>query len=314
MTSALPLHRRLNTLPDVEALLDEPMARHTTYRIGGPARHYVVAHSLDALQATLWALRSVSVPFILLGNGSNVLFADAGYAGAVVSLGTGLQRWTLERDALGAGAHLLEVGAGLSVTRLLRVTKREGLEGLERLGGVPATIGGAVRMNAGTKLGEVKDCLVAAQVVSALAAPEWLGPEDLGLAYRRSALPPGAVVTAARFRVRDAADDRMRARLDEVLAYRRSTQPLNLPSCGSVFANPQGDAAGRLIEAAGLKGRRVGGAQISERHANWIVNVDGARAADVKALIDLCIAEVEARFDVTLRPEVQLLGDWQEVG
>ena len=300
---------RLQQIPDVDARGDEPLAPHTTYKVGGPARRFVVAHTLEALQATLTALRSVDEPTLLLGHGSNVLIADKGFPGTVLTLGRDLSHCTLTRDALGAGVHQLEAGGGCSITRLLRLVKQESVAGVEFLGGVPATIGGAVRMNAGTREGEVKDALVAAQLVRPDVAPAWLDAAELGLSYRHSALPEGAVVAAARFRVTDASPE-MRERLESVLAYRKATQPLHLPSCGSVFANPAGDSAGRLIDAAGLKGRRIGGAQVSEQHANWIVNVSGATASDVRSLIALCQAEVARQFGVALRPEVQVLGDW----
>ncbi|MCA9518192.1 MAG: UDP-N-acetylmuramate dehydrogenase [Myxococcales bacterium] len=304
------LRERLALLPDVDVTADEPMARHTTYKVGGPAGALVVAHTMAALQATLSVLYSVGAPWFVLGNGSNVLVADRGFDGVVLMLGRGFGEVAVRRDARGAGAHTLEVGGAVSVTKLLRVAKAEKLAGVEQLGGVPASMGGAVRMNAGTRAGDVAQSLLEAQIVVANAAPRWFPARDLGLAYRHSVLPVGAVVTGARFAVTDATDA-MFAQLDEVLAYRKATQPLQMPSCGSVFANPPGDAAGRLIEAAGLKGRKIGGAQVSEQHANWIVNTGDATAADVRALIALCVAEVEATAGVTLRPEVQLLGDWE---
>jgi len=305
------LDARLAEVADLEVRPDAPLAALTTYRIGGPARWLLVPHTHAALGAALGALEGAGVPWLVLGNGSNVLVSDRGFAGAVVKLGRGFAGVELARDHGGPGRHRLEAGGALSITRLLRFAKAERLAGLEPLGGVPATVGGAVRMNAGTRLGELKDALLAAELVTPGAAPAWHPADALGLAYRRSALPPGAVVTAARFAVGDATEA-MIARLDEVLAYRKATQPLQQPSCGSVFANPPGDAAGRLIEAAGLKGRRIGGAEVSEQHANWIVNVGGATAADVAGLIALCADEVEARFGVRLRPEVQRVGDWQD--
>lgn len=308
--NAAALHARLSAVADLEVALDAPLAAHTTYRVGGPAALLVTAHTHAALAEALAALAAAAAPVFVLGNGSNVLVADRGVSGCVLKLGRAFADATLRRDALGPGAHLLEAGAAMSITRLLRFAKAEALAGVEALGGVPATVGGAVRMNAGTRLGEVADTLVGAQLVTADAPAAWVAAADLGLGYRRSTLPRGAVVTAARFACEDATPE-MRDRLDHVLAYRKSTQPLHLPSCGSVFANPDGDSAGRLIEAAGLKGRRVGGAQISEQHANWIVNVGGATAADVFALITLCEVEVRARAGVALRREVQLVGDWE---
>jgi UDP-N-acetylmuramate dehydrogenase len=168
-------------------------------------------------------------------------------------------------------------------------------------------------MNAGTVMGEVSDALESARLVLPDGGAAWTAASELGLGYRQSTLPSGAIVTAARFRTRDA-DPTMRERLTEVLAYRKATQPLQMPSCGSVFANPPGDHAGRLIEASGLKGRQIGGAQVAQMHANWIVNRGGATASDVRDLIALCQSEVENQHGVRLRHEVRMLGDWQEGG
>ncbi|MFT7580404.1 MAG: UDP-N-acetylmuramate dehydrogenase [Myxococcota bacterium] len=304
------LQTRLAAIDGIDARRDEPLSAWTTYKIGGPAAHFVIVDNLESLQAVLTALDSADAPFLLLGNGSNILFADAGFAGTVIKLGAGFSAITLTRGAQGDGQHLLEVGAATSINKLLRFTKTENLAGVEALGGVPATIGGAVRMNAGTRLGAVKDTLLAAQVARANEPARWVPALDLGLAYRHSNLDAGAVVTAARFVTRDGTPE-MRERLDHVLAYRKSSQPLQLPSCGSVFANPPNDAAGRLIEACGLKGLTIGGAQVSELHANWIVNLGGATAANVRAVIDQCIDRVQAETGITLRHEVRFLGDWQ---
>ena len=307
------LRQTLSHTDGVQVHFDEPMAPHTTYKVGGPAAAFVEVETSAGLGAVLDALADAGAPWLIVGNGSNVLFADAGFDGAVLHLGVAFEGATLTRDLHGAGAHRLEAGAALSITRLLRVAKDESIAGVEFLGGVPGTVGGAVRMNAGTVMGEVADTLEAAELAApgSDAAPRrWVPAEDLGLRYRHSDLPEGAIVTAARFRCRDA-DPSMRERLDQVLAYRKRTQPLTMPSCGSVFANPPGDHAGRLIEQSGLKGARVGRAQVSEQHANWIVNTGGATAADVRALIDRCIDEVARQHGVTLRHEVRLLGDWE---
>ncbi len=305
------VRQRLHAIDGTTTAFDELMSRHTTYKVGGPASAYVDVHTVEALQRVIAALNQVGLPYLVLGNGSNVLFSDAGFRGAVLHLSRGLDAVALQRQA--DGSHTLVAGAALSITRLLRYAKSEELAGLEFLGGVPGTVGGAVRMNAGTRLGELSESLVAAEVVLADGARTWLDASQLDLSYRHSSLPAGAVVTAARFRTTDATPQ-MWTRLDEVLAYRKATQPLTMPSCGSVFANPPGDAAGRLIEAAGLKGRRSGGAQVSEQHANWIVNTGGATATDVRRLIDLCVTTVRTRFAVDLRHEVRFLGDWADWG
>lgn len=288
----------------------EVLAPYTTYKIGGPARWLLEIEARAAVAPALAVLAQHGIRWHVLGNGSNVLVADRGFDGAIVHLASGgeLDQIALVRDARGAGQHTLEAGAGVSVTRLLRTAKDEQLGGLWVLGGVPGTVGGAVRMNAGTRWGDLASVLLAAEIADAAGA-RWWPASELGFAYRHAGLPAGSIVTTARFGVGDA-DEATRGKLDEVLAHRRATQPLQAPSCGSVFANPPGDAAGRLIEAAGLKGTIIGGAQISPQHANWIVNLGSAKAADVRALMDAATGAVKAQFGVTLRPEVQLLGDW----
>ena len=307
------LRTLLGDLPGVAARFDEPLAPHTTYKVGGPADALLDISKRAGLEAALRVLAEHALPWLVLGNGSNVLVADAGFRGAVLKLSGELAAIRLDRDHHDHGRHRLEAGAGLPVARLIRFVRQEQLDGLSFLGGIPGTIGGAVRMNAGTRAGQVADALEAAELLDATHGARWLPPSALGLAYRSSRLPEGGLVTAARFRCSDG-DAASRQRLDEVLAYRKRTQPLTLPSCGSVFANPPGDHAGRLIEAAGLKGHGVGGARVSEQHANWIVNTGGARARDIQAVIELCVTEVQRRFDVTLRHEVQVVGDWGDRG
>jgi UDP-N-acetylmuramate dehydrogenase len=294
---------RLNVRNDV------CLAPYTTYKVGGPAAFFIDITEPSALRPLIARLDELDIAWLILGNGSNVLFSDAGFDGAVLRLGEGFATASITPNALGTGVHRLEVGAGLSINKLLRFTKAHNLAGVECLGGVPGTVGGAVRMNAGTVMGEVADSIEAAAITSAQRDMHWVSREDLGLSYRHSDLPTGSIVTGARFRCTDA-DPAMRERLAEVLAYRKATQPLTMPSCGSVFANPPGDHAGRLIESCGLKGHRIGGAQVSEQHANWIVNTEAATASDVKALIEVCIARVEAQHGIVLRHEVRLLGDW----
>ena len=294
-------------IPGVRVLEHEPLAPRTTWKIGGPARWLCEVEARAALVPLLTALRDGGIPWAVLGNGSNVLVADAGYRGAVLTLTGALAEVRLVRDVR-PGAHHVVAAAGLSLTRLLRLAKDEALSGLWVLGGVPGQVGGAVKMNAGTRWGEVADTLLSVEIATADGLFT-LPAMALRLAYRHAELPSDAIVAGATFEVGDA-DEAMRQKLDEVLAYRRASQPLQLPSCGSVFANPPGDAAGRLIEAAGLKGHQLGGLQISPQHANWIVNLGGGTAADANALIALIRKQVKAAFGVTLRPEVQRFGDW----
>ena len=187
-------------IPGIDLLTDEPMAKHTTYKVGGAAAAFVEVRNIPAMSALLDLLQARRVPYVILGNGSNVLFSDAGFQGAVIHLGEGFKHIALRRDHHGPDAHRLEMGAALTITRLLRVLKEEQISGVEFLGGVPGTVGGAVRMNAGTVLGEVKDTLESAQLMAPGKPPYWLDVDALGMSYRRSELPPGAVVIGARFR------------------------------------------------------------------------------------------------------------------
>lgn len=308
MTTRAPLTLpALGDLPGLTVLEHEPLAPRTTWKIGGPARWLVEVGAHDALVPLLARLRDAGLRWAVLGNGSNVLVADGGFSGVVITLTGELAQITLTR---GADRHRVVAGGGASLTRLLRLAKDEALAGLWVLGGVPGTVGGAVKMNAGTRWGEVKDTLAEVELASAdgLAL---VPAARLDLGYRHAQIPAQAIVARATFLVGDA-DPAMRDRLDEVLGYRKASQPLQLPSCGSVFANPPGDSAGRLIEAVGLKGHRVGELEVSTQHANWIVNRGHGSARDALALIALVQARVKERFGVELRPEVQRFGDFSE--
>jgi UDP-N-acetylmuramate dehydrogenase len=301
------LYEALAASPHTMVTRDVVLAPYTTWKIGGPADLFIEVSDAAATATVLSLLANHGVDWVVLGNGSNVLVADDGYRGAVIWLGGELSGVTLTRDAFGQGRHRVDAGAGLSLTRLLRLAKDENLSGLWVLGGIPGTVGGAVRMNAGTRWGEVKDTLHAVQVATRDGLVE-LGASELGLGYRHSQLPFGAIVTRATFAVRDA-DASMKKKLDEVLSHRKSTQPLQHPSCGSVFANPPGDSAGRLIEAVGLKGHREGDLEFSDQHANWIINTGRGTAKDALALINLAQKRVADAFSILLRPEVIRIGD-----
>ncbi len=278
---------------------DEPLAGHTTLRIGGPAAWFVLPADEAALIAAVTWARQAGVPCWLLGNGSNLLVPDEGVAGCVVATGTACRwvRWE-------AGG--IEVGAGYPVQRLLNEAGRHGLSGLEGLSGVPGTVGGAVVMNAGTAAGETSGVVVSARVLLPTGeVAEW-GPADLGFGYRSSRLQaPGHVVLSARLRLLPGDPEAIRRDLAARARRRRDTQPLELPSAGSIWTNPPGDHAGRLVEAAACKGLRVGDAMVSPKHANFIVNVGAARAADVLAVMRTVRARVRERFAIVLEPEIR---------
>jgi len=252
------------------------LAELTTLAVGGPAEVWTVETPEDLVRAT-------SAPYRVLGNGSNLLVADGGVPERVIRLGGVFARGVLGRPRPGAAVHLTPwIGAGALLPGLVQEAARLGLSGLEPLLGIPASVGGAVRMNAGTRFGEIADVLEAVELFHA-GRFQVLDPGELGFGYRTSRLPAGAIVTRVRLRLAPAPAAAIEARMAEVDAARKG-QPKR-KSAGCAFKNPPGDAAGRLIDAAGFKGSRVGAAMVSQEHGNFIVNTGGARAEDVWKLV-----------------------------
>ncbi len=279
----------------------EPMARHTTLGVGGEAKWYFRPRDRAAAAKAVRAIPA-TVPLLPLGRGSNLLIPDTGFAGIVVDLGalTGITR---------EGATVT-AEAGVRMSRLAARCAQWALTGLEFMATVPGDVGGGVVMNAGAYGQQVSDCLLEVELIArGAAAPEVRPAAALELAYRRSRLPPQSLVLSARFTLKPGQRREIRDRMQEMRERRMQTQPLEMPNCGSVFKNPPGDHAARLIEAAGLKGLRVGGARISNKHANFIVNEGGAKSRDVQVLIRRAQEEVARRFGVHLDPEVRLTGE-----
>ena len=274
------------------------LARLTTLRVGGPAAVAVTVDDDAALVRTVTAAAAHELPLLVVGRGSNLLVGDDGWPGVVVRLGDGFRGVTIDGTTVRAGAA--EPMPSVAVT-----TARAGLAGFAWGAAVPGSIGGGVRMNAGAHGADMADALVSARVLDVRAAElsDW-GPERLALGYRSSALGTDHVVTAVTLSLTaaDAAD--VLAEIDAIRTWRRTHQPLERPSCGSVFTNPPDASAGALIEQAGLKGTRIGGAEVSTRHANFIVTGPDARAADVEELIDLVVRTVAERTGTVLTPEV----------
>ncbi|MDI3279983.1 MAG: UDP-N-acetylmuramate dehydrogenase [Bacillota bacterium] len=285
----------------------EPLWKHTSFRIGGPARLFLVAEGRDDLRlfSRLGQERGAAGWFVL-GAGTNVLISDAGVEEPVLKLGQAFRTLERRRSAVRAGG-------ALPLPRLARVASEWGLSGLEWAAGIPGSVGGAVAMNAGAFGGQMADVVKSVAVLDLTSGREEEWPaERLNFGYRTTALQ-GAdkVVTAAYLELRPAQRrEAVRERMEELLRRRREKQPLGLPSAGSVFRNPPGDAAGRLIEAAGCKGMRRGDAQVSPHHANFIVNLGQARASDVWALIQEVSRRVRERFGVELALELKLVGDF----
>jgi UDP-N-acetylmuramate dehydrogenase len=271
-------------------------------RVGGPAEVLARPRSREQLAELLRLCHRHDLPLTVLGGGFNTLVRDEGIRGVVVRLHA---LRALRAEAGGA----IEAEAGVSHRRIARLCAARALAGLEFAAGIPGTVGGWVVMNAGIAEREMKDVVERVDVLlGAEAAPRALARGELLFAYRRLELPAGAIVVGARFGTRPGDAHAIRAGMQALLDQRRRTQPVDQPSCGSVFKNPPGDWAGRLIEAAGLKGEACGGAEISTRHANFIVNRGGATAADVLRLIERARGEVVQRFGVELELEVQVQG------
>ncbi len=307
MTGPALASRSLSRLADglaVEASAQEPLAPKTSLRVGGAAELFVRPRTPDAVVALLRRAREAGQPLHVLGGGANTLAGDGGIPGLTLKLPADL--FAEEHQALEDGG-LVTLGAGAAIVRLVNQMRVRGLVGAEFLAGIPGTLGGALAMNAGTKQGECVQVLDAVE----LATPDgvgWVARSELAISYRHTALPPHAVALRVRFRLRQGDVEASRAAMDADLAYRKRTQPLNQPNCGSVFQNPPGDFAGRLIESVGLKGHTLGGARISELHANWIVNLGDAAARDVAGLIALAQARVHEASGIRLVPEVQRVG------
>ena len=284
----------------------EPLARHTSFRIGGPAELLVLPETPDELTLALQSAAAHGVGVTLLGGGSNVLVGDGGIRGMVVQLGRGFSRvdWTARADGASVRA-----GASVQLGRLARAAVARGLAGLEFAEGIPGTVGGALFMNAGAYGGDLAAVVEAVEGIDPAAGPQVFAGRALVFRYRRTELPAGFVVTTVRFALRQEDEATLRRRLEAVRGRRVAAQPPG-QSAGSVFKNPPGDHAGRLIESAGLKGIRAGRARISRRHANFIVNEGGASACDVQALIELAQRVVWERERVWLEPEVRLVGSW----
>jgi UDP-N-acetylmuramate dehydrogenase len=288
-----------------------PLARHTTLRVGGPADLLVEAHHAIEVRSLVRLAATRDVPLFVLGRGSDLVVSDRGVRGLVVLVRA--QAWRVED---GDDGPLFVADAGLPMAKAATETQRAGLAGLEFGLAIPGTVGGAVWANAGAHGQDVAAVIAAVSVLDPAAGERVLGAEELGLSYRDSRFkhPAGRlpeVILGATFRLRPASPEELASRLDEIRRWRQAHQPLGLPSAGSVFRNPAPDvSAGQLIEAAGLKGRRIGGAVVSEKHANFIVNDAGGSATDVRRLAELVRAEVARVHGVELAFEVQFVGDW----
>jgi len=289
----------------------EPMQHRTSWRIGGPADYFAVAETREDLLAAIGVAKAHDLPWLVLGGGNNILVADEGIEGLVILNRMG----SISIDDADSEARL-QCEAGVFFAKAALYSAKRGYTGFEWGIAIPGTVGGGVVNNAGAHASDVSAALVSAEVVNPDGGTGTLTIDDLAYHYRESALKvphssrSGPVVTRCIFRVETGNAEECMARLEELRQHRLRTQPVKEASAGSTFTNPPGAHAGALIEQAGLKGYRLGGAQVSPLHANFILNVDGASAADVVALIRLIRSRVQEKLDIRLRPEIQLVGRW----
>ena len=293
-----------------EVKLQEPMSGHTSFRIGGNADALVAPVDRQDLTALLQEIADQRLPWVVLGGGTNLLVRDGGFRGVAISLKKmAAIEITREYRSLGGSFVVIAVEAGAMLAKLLSFSVERGLTGLEFATGIPGTVGGAVCMNAGTAQGEMGDIVDTVTLVAPSGELILRHREEMGFGYRTANVPADHVVLDAKIILRYGDAVKVKARVKQIMAGRKDRQPWGLPNAGSVFKNPMDESAGKLIESAGLKGLTVGGAQVSEKHANFIVNLGNAKASDVLQLMDLVKEKVLDTHRVRLEPEIKIIGE-----
>lgn len=290
-----------------EILENEDMSKHTTYNIGGPARYFVRVNDISSLSSLLRACKDNNLRWEIIGGGSNLLVSDEGIDACVIVLDGEFKNLNFDNNS-----NLCECGAGVSLAKLLNEFKKRYLRGLEFAVGIPGSVGGAVKMNAGRKSQWIASQLDSVTIINDSGKTTELSVSDIEWGYRSSSIKNNEIVTSVKIRYKTLSTEneraKMRSEINALTKLRREIQPTTLPSCGSVFKNPEKTWAGKLIEEAGFKGKKVGGAQVSEKHANFIVNNGGARAEDVLSLINDIQNKVYADTNIKLVPEVRFMG------
>lgn len=286
---------------NITCLRDEPLRAHCTFKIGGAAALFIEPKNGDEIETVILAASGFGVPLVTLGNGSNILFSDEGISCAVLHLGGAFSKMRLLDGAT------IECESGASLKSLCEFARENGLSGLEFAYGIPGSVGGAIYMNAGAYGGEIKDALIGSRHVSEAGHGEFSG-EALDFSYRHSVYTGREfIITHGIFRLQKADIIQIRAKMDDFMSRRREKQPLEFPSAGSTFQRPDGGYASALIDQCGLKGRRVGGAMVSEKHAGFVINAGGATCADVLALIEIIRDEVREKTGFSLQCEVKII-------
>lgn len=285
--------------------VDEPMARHTTFQIGGPADRFLTVENAAQLQGLLSCLRQAGIPYLVLGKGSNLLVSDKGIRGAVLHLGGNFKKVEVLPDG-----RTLRAGAGAPLASVCALARERSLTGLEFAWGIPGSVGGGAYMDAGAYGGEMRDVVSRVLHLGPDGAPGEARGEELCFGYRKSRYTGGEdIITAVEFTLQPGDPAAIAGKMEELMARRKDKQPYDMPSAGSVFKRPQNGFAAALIEQCGLKGRRVGGAQVSEKHAGFIVNTGGATCQDVLELISIIQKTVEEQTGTCLECEVRVTGE-----
>jgi UDP-N-acetylmuramate dehydrogenase len=283
--------------------LNEPMRDHTSFKIGGPADIMVLPGMVEEILAAVEVCKQNSCPYFIMGNGTNLLVRDGGYRGVIIKTASNMKKYRIE------GLHVYGQ-AGILLSTLSRYIAEESLEGFEFASGIPGTLGGAIAMNAGAYGGEIKDVLEWARVITSEGDIKMCSVEQLELGYRTSIVQrEGLIVLDCSLKLRKGDRNQIEERIREYTRLRKMKQPLHLPSAGSTFKRPEGYYAGKLIEDAGLRGKRIGDAKVSDLHCGFVVNVGNASASDVIDLINYVKREVKEKFGVDLQPEVKIIGE-----
>ncbi|MBI5237171.1 MAG: UDP-N-acetylmuramate dehydrogenase [Deltaproteobacteria bacterium] len=286
-----------------KVLFNVPMSEHTSLKIGGSADVMAFPQDEGDLKDLIAFAEAKNFPFLVLGAGTNLLVRDGGIRGIVINMSEGFKDITWQEDEKAV------IGAGLKLSEAVSQCRERGLSGLEFAAGIPGTVGGAVMMNAGAYGHEMKDIVEGVEVIGKKGQKGFLPKSELGFSYRKSEIPKGAVVIRAHMRFKRASPEEIRERIREYTEKRKAAGKVSFPNAGSVFKNPEGKFAGRLIEEVGLKGERSGDAQVSEVHANYIVNIGMARAKDVLSLMALIRDRVYSQKGVVLEPEIKVVGE-----
>jgi UDP-N-acetylmuramate dehydrogenase len=301
------LRQKLRDMVSGKLLFDEPMSGYTSIGVGGIADAVVWPERSEELSRIIHFLWQFQIPFIPIGNGTNLIVKDGGYKGVVISM-LGINSISLkERDPEQA---LLHAGAGATLSEIVLLTEKRSLSGMEFCAGIPGSVGGAVRMNAGAYGNEIKDVIETVELMIISGEILEFRKDDLKFTYRNFDISEGTIIVGASFHLAKGIEEKIHARINEILGKRKNKHPLEYRNAGSIFKNPNGDIpAGRIIQELGIKGMQIGDARISEKHGNFIVNLGNAKASDIIALIDMIKAKADKERGITLQTEVMIVGE-----